>query len=107
MKSKKPLVDRARETPPEYGSQRTLSATEASRNFSEVMNRVKYRGESFIIERGGERICEVRPVAPARFTGADLVALLRSLPAVDENYLEVVEETTRSQKRLPKSKWER
>ena len=35
-------------------------------HFSEVMNRVKYRGESFIIERGGERICEVRPAAPAR-----------------------------------------
>ena len=63
MKTKKRLVDRVRETPPEYGSQRTLSATEASRNFSEVMNRVKYRGESFIIERGGERICEVRPAA--------------------------------------------
>jgi antitoxin (DNA-binding transcriptional repressor) of toxin-antitoxin stability system len=107
MTSKKGLVDRVRETPPEYGSQRTLSATEASRNFSEVMNRVKYRGESFIVERGGERICEVRPAAPPRFTGADLVALLRSLPAVDEDYLDVVEELTRSQKRLPKSKWER
>ena len=107
MKPKKPLVDRVRETPPEYGSQRTLSATEASRNFSEVMNRVKYRGESFIIERGGERICEVRPAAPARFTGADLVALLRSLPAVDADYLDVVEKLTRTQKKLPQSKWER
>ena len=107
MISKKGLVDRVRETPPEYGSQRTLSATEASRNFSEVMNRVKYRGESFIVERGGERICEVRPAGPPRFTGADLVALLRSLPAVDEDYLDVVEELTRSQKRLPKAKWER
>ena len=107
MKSREGLVDRVRETPPEYGSQRTLSATEASRNFSEVMNRVKYRGESFIVERGGERICEVRPTSPARFTGADLVALLRSLSAVDEDYLDVVEELTRSQKKLPKSKWER
>ena len=107
MKSKKRVVDRVQATPPEYGPQRTLSATEASRNFSEVMNRVKYRGESFIIERGGKRICEVRPASPARFTGADLVALLRSLPAVDEDYLDVVEELTRSQKKLPQSKWER
>jgi len=36
-----------------------------------------------------------------------LVALLRSLSAVDEDYLDVVEELTRSQKKLPKSKWER
>jgi len=102
------LVDRVRETASEYGSQqRTLSATEASRNFSEIMNRVKYRGESFIIERGGERICEVRPAAPTRFTGADLIALLRSVPSVDDDYLGVVEELTGSQKKLPKSKWER
>lgn len=107
MSAKKKQVDRVRETAPDYGSQRTLSATEASRNFSEIMNRVKYRGETFIIERGGERICEIRPAAPARFTGADLAALVRSLPAVDDDYLELVEELTRSQKKLPKTKWER
>jgi len=106
--TRKKTADRVRETAPEYGSQqRTLSATEASRNFSEIMNRVKYRGESFVVERGGERICEIRPAAPARFTGADLIALIRSLPSPGDGYLKVVEELTRSQKKLPKSKWER
>ncbi|HXV62255.1 MAG TPA: prevent-host-death protein [Vicinamibacteria bacterium] len=99
--------DRARETPPEYGSSRRLSATEASRNFSEIMNRVKYRGETFVIERGGEPICEVRPATPSRFTGADLAALLRSLPRVDDDYLDTLEELTRSQDRVPESPWKR
>ena len=40
------------------------------------------------------------------FTGADLVTLFRSLPAVDEDYLRSVEEAARSQPLLPESPWE-
>lgn len=105
-KSPKPGRSVVREAPLEYGAPQRMSATDASRNFSELLNRVKYRGESFIIERGGQPICELRPVAPARFTGADLVALLRSLPPVDEEYLAVVEELARAQPSLPESHWE-
>ena len=108
MTNGKRRADRVREIAPEYGeASRAISATDASRNFSEILNRVKYRGESFIIERGGERMCEIRPVAPTRFTGADLVALVRSLPKVDDDYLDTVEELTRSQKKMPRSRWER
>src|SRR5208282_4152329 len=56
-----------------------ISATEAVRSFSELMNRVRYRGESFLVERGGKLICEIRPAAPAKFSGAELANLLRSL----------------------------
>ena len=97
---------RVRETCSEYRAPRKLSATDAARNFSEILNRVLYRGESFLIERGGERICEIRPARPIRFTGRDLVALLKSLPPVDEGYLDTLEEIARSQPRLPESPWE-
>lgn len=100
-------VDRVRETPREYGPPKVLSATEASRNFSELLNRVKYRGESFILERGGDPVAELRPATPTRFTGADLAALLRSLPPIDEEFLRTVEELTRTQPTLPESPWER
>lgn len=83
-----------------------MSATEAARNFSEILNRVLYRGETFLVERGGEPVCEIRPTRPIRFTGRDLEALLRSLPAVDDDYLDAVEESVRSQPRLPDSPWE-
>ncbi len=33
-----------------------ISATGASRTFSELLNRVRYRGDSFVIERAGEAI---------------------------------------------------
>jgi antitoxin (DNA-binding transcriptional repressor) of toxin-antitoxin stability system len=95
-----------RESPNEYGAARRLSATEAVRNFSELLNRVRYRGETFIIERGGEAVGELRPAASPRFAGADLLALLRSLPPVDEDYLKAVEEAARSQPPLQESPWE-
>jgi prevent-host-death family protein len=99
-------VDRTRETPREYGPPKVLSATDASRNFSEILNRVKYRGESFILERGGEPVAELRPASPTRFTGMDLSALLRSLPPIDEDYLRAVEEVTLNQPAIPESPWE-
>lgn len=96
-----------REHPTEYQAARKVSATEASRNFSELLNRIRYRGEIFVVTRGGQPICELRPAAPTLFTGADLVTLFRSLPAVDEEYLSAVEEAAQSQPLLPESPWVR
>ena len=99
--------DLVRETTLEYRSTRRLSATEAARNFSELLNRIRYRGESFIIERSGTPVCELRPVAAKRFTGEDLSSLLQSLPAVDEDFLAAVEEVGRNQPRAQESPWDR
>ena len=95
-----------REPPSEYAGARRLSATEAARNFSELLNRVRYRGERFVIERGGIAIGELRPVAPMRFTGRDLRALLRSLPSVDASFFDDVEAAARNQPRAPEVPWE-
>jgi hypothetical protein len=67
---------------------------------------VRYRGERFVIERGGVAIGELRPVAPVRFTGRDLLALLRSLPSVDPAFFDAVEEAARHQPRVPEAPWE-
>jgi antitoxin (DNA-binding transcriptional repressor) of toxin-antitoxin stability system len=84
-----------------------ISATEAVRSFSELMNRVRYRGESFLVERGGKPICEIHPAAPAKFSGAELANLLRSLPKPDAEYLSIVEELVAKQPSVTKSGWQR
>jgi len=96
-----------REPHEEYRTARRISATEASRNFSDIVNRALYRGESFIIERGGAPVCELRPAMPPHFTVADLTNLLSDLPSIDEDYLKSVEEISRSQPYTPDSPWER
>jgi antitoxin (DNA-binding transcriptional repressor) of toxin-antitoxin stability system len=84
-----------------------ISATQTARRFSELMNRVRYRGESFIVERGGQPICEILPAKPPKFTGRDLGNLLRSLPTPDKEYLTQVEKLTAKQSKVAESKWPR
>jgi antitoxin (DNA-binding transcriptional repressor) of toxin-antitoxin stability system len=38
-----------------------LTATEAARNFSDLVDRVLYRGEVFVVERGGRSVCRIVP----------------------------------------------
>src|SRR5688572_31487103 len=52
---------------------RIISATRAARSFSELLDRVCYRCESFVIERGGGLVCEMARVRPPRFTGSDFL----------------------------------
>ena len=61
------------------------------------MNRVRYRGESFVVERSGKPICEILPASPPKLSGAELANLLRSLPRPDEEYLATLEELTGKQ----------
>ena len=77
------------------------------RSFSELMNRVRYRGESFIVERSGKPICEILPAMPTKFSGAELARLLRSLPKPDAEYLAIVEELIAKQPTVAESGWQR
>jgi antitoxin (DNA-binding transcriptional repressor) of toxin-antitoxin stability system len=82
-----------------------ISATKAARSFSELMNRVRYRGESFVVERGGKPICEILPAGPPKFSGRELASLLRSLPKPDAEYLAAVEDLVTNQSTVAKSAW--
>jgi antitoxin (DNA-binding transcriptional repressor) of toxin-antitoxin stability system len=85
-----------------------LSATEAVRTFSDVLNRIRYRGEEFVVERAGEAICRMTPAAPAKaLTLRDLASLLRELPQPDAGYASDVRKASRSQGRRPRSPWGR
>jgi len=84
-----------------------ISATEAARGFSKLMNRIRYHVESFIIESNGKPICEILPVMPAKFSGAELANLLRSLPKADEEYLAQVEGLAAKQATVAESGWQR
>ena len=85
-----------------------ISATEAARNFSEVLNRVRYRRQTYVVERSGEAVCEIRPVyQTSGFTGADLVRLLRNLPDAPQAYLEAVTDAIERQPPAEETRWPR
>ena len=85
-----------------------LSATEAVRTFSDVLNRIRYRGEEFVIERGGEPVCRMVSPGPARHvTLREQTALLKEIPPADSAYASEVRRSVRRQSRLPRSPWAR
>lgn len=61
-----------------------ITATELGRNLSDVLNRVRYRGERFVIERNGETIATMEPVEAKSFTLRDLAALRARFPVDDQ-----------------------
>ena len=82
-----------------------LSATQAARRFSDLLNRVVYRGERFLIERGGRTICRIEPAAPATCSLDELVRLLETAPKPDEGFWEDVAEIQSSQPSAEESRW--
>jgi antitoxin (DNA-binding transcriptional repressor) of toxin-antitoxin stability system len=84
-----------------------ITATEAARKFSEILNRVKFKGESFIVERNGKPICEISPSQSEGISTQELVELLRSAPWPDKGYFDILEEITRNQPTVAPSPWER
>jgi antitoxin (DNA-binding transcriptional repressor) of toxin-antitoxin stability system len=85
-----------------------ISATEAARSFSDVVSRVRYRGEEFIVEKGGEPVCRIGPVrsTDARSTLGDLAKVIRRLPPLDARYRGLVRTLARRQGKMPRSPWE-
>ena len=41
-----------------------ITSTELDRGLADILNRVAYRGESFVIERGGRELARLEPVGP-------------------------------------------
>lgn len=62
-----------------------LSATEASRSLSDILNKVHYQGQSFEIKRGKEIIAKIIPSSSQKRTMrvSELNELLQHLPPLD------------------------
>jgi antitoxin (DNA-binding transcriptional repressor) of toxin-antitoxin stability system len=58
-----------------------ISATEASRAFSELLDRVE-KGQSFTVHRHGRPVCVIHAPVIARRNASECLSLLRARPAV-------------------------
>lgn len=83
-----------------------VTATEAARNFSDLLNRVRYAGESFVIVRGGEEIGQLVPPQPSRpLTLRGLLDLLASEGAPDSEFADDLEAIQREQPLAGEAPW--
>jgi antitoxin (DNA-binding transcriptional repressor) of toxin-antitoxin stability system len=60
--------------------QTAISSTEAVRNFSELLNNIKYHGDRYTVIHGGKPAASLVPVEPAR-SGATLADLRKIVQA--------------------------
>jgi antitoxin (DNA-binding transcriptional repressor) of toxin-antitoxin stability system len=90
---------------------KTISATDAVRTFSELLNAIKYKGESYTIMRGGKPAATIGPAeksAEGR-TLRELALILKTLPSLedDDMFASDIEMIIKSQPAVPeKPTWE-
>lgn len=92
--------------------EKTIVATEAVRKFSELLNMIKFRGEHYVITRGGKPIASMGPLAapPQEHTLGELKKLLKGIPSLGEEaraFEKDLAAIIRHQPLLPKARpWE-
>ena len=83
-----------------------ITATEAARNLSEFLNRVRYRGETLDIVRGGQVVARLTTAPTARTkTVGELFELLSRLRTQDSRFADDLELIQREQPDLPGDPW--
>ena len=63
-------------------SAQMITSTEATRHFSDILNKVHYQGQSFDIKRGREIIAKLVPARPI-LLASEFGTFLKTLPALD------------------------
>jgi prevent-host-death family protein len=59
-----------------------ISVTEASRNFADCVNRTRYQGTTFILEKNGKPVARIVPTVSKPERGREVAAALRK--AIEE-----------------------
>jgi prevent-host-death family protein len=74
----------------------TVTATELARNLGDVLARVRYRRESFLVERNGRAVARVVPVASDRVAVlADALEAWSTGP-VDTELADILDQVSRA-----------
>jgi prevent-host-death family protein len=85
---------------------RRVTATEAARQFSDLLNRVRYEGETFVIVRGGEEVGQLVPTQPnPSLTLRSLFEILDSEAAPDPEFADDLEAIQREQPLAGETPW--
>lgn len=86
---------------------KTISATEASRRFSDILDLVRHQKETFVILRRGEPVAQIESVdSPETMTTlGEVVSLLEEMASCDPAFADDLEVIQRNQP-APGEPWE-
>jgi antitoxin (DNA-binding transcriptional repressor) of toxin-antitoxin stability system len=83
-----------------------ITATELARNLSDILNRVKYKGERFSVERKGEIVAVIEPAPKKAMTVREFFQAYDKIPKPDPDFWKDVEEGRRLMKQPPRDPWD-
>lgn len=83
-----------------------ITASNLAKNLSDVLNRIRYRGERFVVERNGEPLAALLPAtAPRGISVAELFERLRTIGWPDEGFADDLEAIQTAQPKVELSEW--
>ena len=83
-----------------------ITATDLAKGLSDVLNRVRYQGEKFVIERNGEPVAALVPSAPKLgVTLRQVATRLADLTMPGDGYAEDLEAMQSAQERSEAPVW--
>lgn len=91
---------------------KTINATDAAREFSDILNSVKYKRDSYTVMRGGKPTAAIVPIESTgtHRTMSELRMIIKSLPRLGEDSLQFardIKDLSRNQPAMPdNNSWE-
>lgn len=85
-----------------------VSATDAARGFGDLLARVRYRRESFLIRRGKTVVARLSPIESPGISGADAAKAWSRMPRLGAREAEALERDLRRGRKVikrPKDPW--
>ncbi|MEX1257759.1 MAG: hypothetical protein WEG36_09080 [Gemmatimonadota bacterium] len=83
-----------------------LSATDLARNVGEILARIRYRGDSFLIERNGEPVARITPLErQPHGTVREGLAAWREVGEAETAFAEDLEAVSRAD-HPPEGRWD-
>jgi hypothetical protein len=85
---------------------KSITATIFARSISEVLNQVYYRGDRFIVQRGGKSIARIEPIGSIeRVTMAEVVGRLKGIELPGDGFADDLERIQSEQSKESDDHW--
>jgi len=82
-----------------------ITATELARRLGDVLGRVRFRGDVFVVERSGKAVAKLSPLPSQRAVNLrDVLAAWSDEPAADEDFADDLERVNQAD-RPPRNPW--
>jgi prevent-host-death family protein len=89
-------------------STKAITVTEAARNFADCVNRVRYQGTTFVLQKNGVPVARIVPEEQKSCTALDLATALAKVRLTDEEFASWRRDLKAARKILlpPVDKWQ-